>query len=82
MWTEERVIYDLDNKRRVLILRSANGSYSFVEECFSEDPYEQCWIPVTKGRSIPICDSIDTVLREAKGRIDWFSESAIPTGDA
>lgn len=80
--TEECVLYDLDKKRRVLILRNTNGAYSFVEESFSTDPYEQCWIPVTKGRSIPVCDSIETALREAKGRIDWLSDATIPTGDA
>ena len=82
MQTEERVIYDQKNNRRVLILRAANGSYSFVEECFSAEPEEQCWIPVTKGRSIPVCDSIETALREAKGRITWLSDAVIPSGDA
>jgi len=76
MSESQQIIYDTSKKRRVKVFRTANGSYSFVEECFSGEPHEQCWLPMTKGRSVPICDSIETALREAEGRVDWLSDVA------
>lgn len=73
---DEHIIYDRDKKRRVVVVQTADGSYGFVEEFFSTEPEEQCWIPVTKGRSIPICDSIETALREARGRVDWLTDAS------
>jgi hypothetical protein len=68
----ERVIYDSSKKRRVTIFRRDDGSFSFLEERFSDDPREQCWLPQTHRRSIPICDSFETATREAAGRIVWL----------
>ena len=72
---DERIIYDKTNKRRVRIYQRTDGAYSFVEEKFSDEPLEQCWLPQTWRRSIPICDSFEIALREAKGRVDWLAES-------
>jgi hypothetical protein len=73
----EHLIYNRNKNRRVVFFQAANGSYSFVEEFFSIEPEEQCWIPVTKGRSIPICDSRETALREAWGRVDWLTDASL-----
>ena len=74
MADDERIIYDKTNKRRVRIFQRDDGAYSFVEEKFSDEPLEQCWIPQTWRRSLPICDSFEIALREAKGRVDWLAE--------
>jgi hypothetical protein len=70
--SENRVIYDHSDKRRVTI-SGANGSYTFVEEHFSDEPLEMCWIPQTHRRSRPICSSFEIALREAEGRIEWLA---------
>ena len=67
---EERVIYDSERKRRVRIFGSPEGSYSFIEEKFSDEPREMCWIPQTYRRSLPICSSFEIAMREARGRIE------------
>jgi hypothetical protein len=67
-----QTIYSKDGKKRVHIVRRANGFYGFDEEYFSEDLYEMCWIPLTSRRPFSICDSAETALREAKGRIVWL----------
>ncbi|MEX0611074.1 MAG: hypothetical protein WD738_16210 [Pirellulales bacterium] len=69
---DERIIYDETKKWRVRIFQAPNGSYGFVEEVFSDDPFELCWLPITAGRSHPVCDTVETALREAHGRIDWL----------
>lgn len=64
----DQTIYDSSRKRRVLIFQRADGHFSSLEEYFSDDPHEQCWIPLSYGRSLPICDTLESVLREACGR--------------
>ena len=68
----DRVIYDSSKKRRVTIFKCEDGSFSFLEEHFSDEPLEHCWIPLTHRRSIPVCDSFETATREAAGRIEWL----------
>ena len=70
---EERVIYDAERKRRVRVFGSPDGSYSFIEEKFSDEPLEMCWIPQTYRRSQPICSSFEIAMREARGRIEWLA---------
>jgi hypothetical protein len=67
------VIYDETGKRRVTIFQRDDGAWSFLEEKFSDYELEQCWLPQTRRRSIPICDSFEIALREAKGRVDWLA---------
>jgi hypothetical protein len=74
MTEQERVIYDRTGKRRVQIFRSDDGFFSFLEEKFSDQEFEQCWLPLTWRRSQPVCDTFETALREAKGRIEWLAE--------
>jgi len=70
---EERVIYDSDRKRRVRVIGLLDGSYSFIEEKFSDEPLEMSWIPQTYRRSQPICSSVEIALREARGRVEWLA---------
>ena len=73
MHTDERTIYDATRKRRVRIFQESIGFYSFVEEAYSESDLENSWLPIKSRRSKPICDSIDTALREARQRVSWLS---------
>ena len=73
--SEKRVIYDADRKRRVIIF-GADSDYSFMEEHFSDEPLENCWIPQTHRRSRPICSSFEIALREARERVDWLAAVA------
>jgi hypothetical protein len=70
---EEHVIYDAARKRRVIIRGSSGGTYTFVEEYFSDEPLEMSWIPLTYRRSIPICESFEIAMREARGRVEWLA---------
>lgn len=70
---EERFIYDSDQKRRVRVFSAADGSYSFIEEKFSDEPLEMCWIPQTYQRSQPICSSLEIAMREARDRVEWLT---------
>jgi hypothetical protein len=74
--SEQHVIYDADRKRRVIIFGSPDGSYSFIEERFSDEPLEMCWIPQTHRRSVPVCSSFEIALREARGRVEWLGAMA------
>lgn len=58
---------------RMVTIERENDSYTFQEHYFSHDEYEMCWIPL-KNNSLAICDSPDTALREAIGRVDWLAE--------
>ncbi len=69
----EHVFYDSERNRRVRILRSPDGIYSFIEERFSNEPHEMCWIPQTDRRSQPICATFEIAMREARGRIEWLA---------
>ena len=50
-----------------------DGRYTFVEERYSDDPLEKCWIP-QRRQFTTICESRETVEREARGRVDWLNE--------
>ena len=76
LMSEERTIYDSERKRRVRVLGSPDGSYSFIEERFSDEPLEMCWIPQTHRRSQPICSSFEIAMRESCGRIGWLAAAA------
>jgi hypothetical protein len=69
-----RICYDSSGKKRVLIIRRDDGFYTFQEEHFSDDPFEMCWIVKTSNRSLSICETMETALTEAMGRIHWLSE--------
>lgn len=70
---EERVIYNSERKRRVRIFGLPDGSFRFIEEKFSDEPLEMCWIPQTHRRSQAICSSFEIAMREARGRVEWLA---------
>ena len=47
---ELKEIYDSEQKRRVIIYRDELGRFGYIQEYFSKDPFEMCWIPT--GRKI------------------------------
>lgn len=65
-----QTIYSADLLKRVLIYRLDQDSFSFCEEIWSDEPLEQCWIIGRWPRSV--CDSPDTAVKEAKGRLEWL----------
>ncbi len=66
-----REIYSQDRKRRVCIVQRENGSFGFEEEYFSDDPFEMSWCRYGQY-PLAICDSEETALREAMGRVKWL----------
>jgi hypothetical protein len=67
-----RVIEEIGGNRRVIVFRRENGTYGFTEEHFSDEPLEQCWIP-QRPDSESFCDSEETAVKEATGRVDWLA---------
>jgi hypothetical protein len=66
---------DTSGKRRCTVFSCGDGTYSFLEEKFSDDPMELCWLPLSYRRSKPICASFDIALKEARSRIEWLQQS-------
>ena len=71
---ESQTFIDASGKRRCTVFACGDGTYSFLEEKFSDDQFEMCWLPVTWRRSHPICVSFEIALREARGRFEWLRE--------
>jgi hypothetical protein len=67
-----RVFSTEDGKRRVEIYRRDDGHFAFEESYYSDDPEEQCWLPVSR-QMVTLCDSEATAVREARGRISWLA---------
>jgi hypothetical protein len=67
---ELRTIYSREGRQRVIFYRHADETVGFVEEVWSDEPFENCWLPRQWPDSH--CDSLETALREAAGRIEWF----------
>jgi len=69
-----RTIVDPGGKRRVHLIARHDGRFGYAEEFFSDDPEEQCWLPASGSRGLPvaICDSLETAEREARASIDWL----------
>ena len=74
MRTILRTFIHSNGKRRVLIVRSDNGSYGFDAEHWSDESPEMTWIP---DRQYPfsVCDSEEIACREAIGRVEWLHEA-------
>jgi hypothetical protein len=73
-----REIYNDDRKKRVVFYRRAVDSFSFTEETWSDEQFEQCWIPSRWPNSF--CDSLETAIREARGRIAWLDSAMANDG--
>ena len=66
-------IYDSERKRRVIIYRDDLNSFGYVQEYFSEDPFEMCWIQ-TGRRVAGFYDNPERAEIEARGNIDWLKD--------
>jgi hypothetical protein len=66
-----RVIRHPAGNRRVIIFQRRDGTFDFQEERFWED--ENSWAPLKK-ETATVTDTLDRVLEEVKGRIDWVKE--------
>ena len=62
-----------DGARKVEIFRRADGTFGFEELKFGQE--EGAWFPVGKY-SIAIIDSLETAVKEAKGRVSWLAGEA------
>lgn len=71
---QPQTFLDASGKRRCTVFARGDGTYSFLEEKFSDDPFERCWLPLAWARSQPICASFEIALREARGRVEWLRE--------
>ena len=67
-------IYDTTQFRRACVFRRDDGTFGFYEEHFSDDEYERCWVPRWPNTE-SFCDSLETVLREVRGRVSWLTSS-------
>ena len=64
-----RTFLSSDGNRKVEIFQREDGTFGFAELRFGAD--ENCWLQV--GRySIAIIDTLDSAIREAKGRVSWL----------
>ena len=69
-----QTIYDESKKRRVIIFQRDDGTFGFNEEKFSDEPLEKTWIPIDRRNSQ--CDTLEQVLTEIRGRVDWLPENS------
>jgi hypothetical protein len=67
-------LIDSSGKRRVVVVDREDGTFTFIEERFSDEALEQTWIPRGRRRSAsaPICASAEVALREARSRVEWL----------
>lgn len=69
------VIYSPRRNSKIEIFRRENGTYGFAELRFAGE--EKCWIPF--GRySEAVVDSVETAIREARGRVSWLDAALKP----
>jgi hypothetical protein len=66
-----KTIYEDTGKRRALVFQRDDGTFGFDEEHFSDDSWEQCWVP-SGLHSECRCDSLEIAIREMTDRVDWL----------
>ena len=62
-----------DGTLKVEVFQRADGTFGSEELKFWQE--EQAWIPQGKY-SIAIIDSLESAIKEAKGRVEWLSPEA------
>lgn len=67
-------IHDASGKRKVVIVRRPSGSFYYEEWMFSDEPMENCWIPLP-SRSIGVYETLEIAVREAKAKIGWLRDA-------
>ncbi len=73
MVVDIKEIYSVDRKRKVVIYKSADGSFGFEPMKYITDDFGDSWIPYGQY-SMCITDSAESAEREARGRCDWLAE--------
>lgn len=68
-----RTLWSTDRKSRVIVFRRTDGTFGFLEERYSDDELEKCWIPYF-GETESFCATEDIAMREATSRIAWLAE--------
>jgi len=66
-------IYNDERNRRAIIFQRDDGSFGFLEEYFSDEEYEHCWIPLFP-KSECRCYTLESVTREVYGRVAWLAK--------
>ncbi len=66
------VIYNAERTRRVVFEQNSDGSIGFQEEIWTDEPYGPVWYVGRWPDSH--CDTLETAMREARGRLTWLSE--------
>lgn len=69
------VLYALERDAMVEVFRRDDGTFGFSEWRFWRD--ELLWSP-RGGLSEAVLDSLETALREAKGRVEWLAAEKRP----
>ena len=69
----KKTFLNSDGKGKVEVFQRADGTFGFEELKFGQE--EQAWLPVGKY-SIAIIDSLESAIKEAKGRVAWLSHEA------
>jgi hypothetical protein len=63
-----------DKTRRVNFYLKNDGTFTYEQEMFSNEPEEMVWIPT--GPSVArIFDTLETARREASGNISWLNNN-------
>jgi hypothetical protein len=68
-----RTMYDDTRKRRVFIFQRDDGSFGFYEERWDDELYDPGWVPMVSDSECR-ADTLDTLMREVKGRVEWLVE--------
>lgn len=68
-----RTLWSTDRKSRVKVFQRADGTFGFLEERYSDDEFEKCWIPYF-GQTESFCATEDIAIREATSRVAWLAE--------
>ena len=68
-----RTLVHSDGTRKVEVFQRVDNTFGFEELKFGQE--EQAWFPVGKY-SIVITDSLESAIKEARGRVAWLSDEA------
>jgi len=67
-----RSIYNVDESKRVCLVKNLDGTFGFLEWVFFEGEGGY-WGPTRIGAGSR-CASLEEALREAKGRVSWLAD--------
>ena len=69
----KKTLVNSDGTRKVEVFQRVDNTFGFEELKFGQE--EQAWFPVGKY-STAIIDSLESAIKEAKGRVAWLSNEA------